>query len=97
MGVHSCCCRTGGGLLVSTQMQACALSEYAQPRVGDAHVPSTTNEEPAMLKYVPYLVAAVFAFGSVNAIAQEKGKKPTAEECKKDPKMAGCEKKEEKK
>ena len=51
-----------------------------------------------MLKYVPYLVAAVFAFGSVSAIAQEKGtKKPTAEECKKDPKMAGCEKKEEKK
>ena len=28
---------------------------------------------------------------------REGAKKPTAEECKKDPKMAGCEKKEEKK
>jgi hypothetical protein len=40
------------------------------------------------------LVAAMFAFGSIGAIAQDKKdapKKPTAEECKKDPKMAGCE------
>ena len=50
-----------------------------------------------MLKYVPFLVAAVFAFGSVNAIAQDKAKKPTAEECKKDPKLAGCDQKKEEK
>lgn len=51
-----------------------------------------------MKKSVPFLVAAVFALGSVSALASkhmasEKGdKKPSAEECKKDPKMAGCEK-----
>ena len=53
-----------------------------------------------MRKAAALLVAAMFAFGSVSAIAQEKkaAKKPTAEECKKDPKMAGCEaKKDEKK
>ena len=49
-----------------------------------------------MKKSVPFLVAAVFAFGSVGAfaakhMASEKGGKPSAEECKKDPKMAGCE------
>ena len=54
-----------------------------------------------MKKLLSVLVAALFAVGSVNAfaakhMAAEKGakddaKKPTAEECKKDPKMKGCE------
>jgi len=56
-----------------------------------------------MQKSLAYLVAAMFAFGSVNALAakhmaaEKDAKKPTAEECKKDPKMAGCEKKDMKK
>ena len=57
-----------------------------------------------MQKLLALFVAAMFAFGSVSAIAakhagaEKDAKKPTAEECKKDPKMAGCEaKKEEKK
>ena len=56
-----------------------------------------------MQKSVAYLVAVFFAFASVNALAakhmgaEKDAKKPTAEECKKDPKMAGCEKKEMKK
>jgi hypothetical protein len=55
-----------------------------------------------MKKSVPFLVAAMFAFGSVSALAakhmagEKDAKKPTAEECKKDPKMAGCEKKDKK-
>jgi hypothetical protein len=45
-----------------------------------------------MNKLIAMLLAAVFAGVSFNAIAQDKPKtKPTAEECKKDPKMAGCE------
>ncbi|MNC91591.1 hypothetical protein D3C83_78830 [compost metagenome] len=53
-----------------------------------------------MNKFLSLLVAALFAVASVNALAAkhmaaEKGakadKKPTAEECKKDPKMKGCE------
>lgn len=52
-----------------------------------------------MTKAAALLVAAMFAFGSVNAIAQDKKgdmtKKPSAEECKKDPKMKGCEAKDE--
>ena len=56
-----------------------------------------------MQKSVAYLVALLFAFGSVNALAakhmgaEKDAKKPTAEECKKDPKMAGCEQKKEEK
>ena len=58
-----------------------------------------------MQKSVAYLVALLFAVGSVNALAakhmgaEKDAKKPSAEECKKDPKLAGCEaaKKEEKK
>lgn len=56
-----------------------------------------------MQKSVAYLVALLFAVGSVNALAakhmgaEKDAKKPTAEECKKDPKMAGCEKKDAKK
>jgi len=44
-----------------------------------------------MKKSVAYLLAAMFAFGAVGATFAA-DKKPTAEECKKDPKMAGCEK-----
>lgn len=46
-----------------------------------------------------YLLAAVFAFSTASAFAakhmasEKDGKKPTAAECKKDPKMKGCEKK----
>lgn len=54
-----------------------------------------------MTKLLSMIVAAMFAAVSVNAIAashagakgdkMEKAKKPSAEECKKDPKMKGCE------
>jgi hypothetical protein len=49
-----------------------------------------------------YLVAALFAASTATAFAAkhmeaEKGKKPTAEECKKDPKMKGCEAADKKK
>ena len=61
-----------------------------------------------MKKSLAYLVVAMFALGSStafaakHAMAEKDAKKPSAEECKKDPKMAGCEakkdaKKEEKK
>ncbi|HSD41806.1 MAG TPA: hypothetical protein VLD36_08055 [Burkholderiales bacterium] len=42
-----------------------------------------------MKKLVALVFAAMFATVSFQAVAQ--AKKPTAEECKKDPKMAGCE------
>jgi hypothetical protein len=42
-----------------------------------------------MQKLVAVIFAAMFAAVSFQAIAQ--AKKPTADECKKDPKMAGCE------
>ena len=46
-----------------------------------------------MKKSVAYLLAAMFAFGAVGpVVAATTDKKPTAAECKKDPKMAGCEK-----
>jgi len=44
-----------------------------------------------MKKSVAYLLAAMFAFGAVGSVVAA-DKAPTAEECKKDPKMAGCEK-----
>ncbi len=49
-----------------------------------------------MTKLLSMIVAATFAVASLSAMAQDKGKKadakkPTAEECKKDPKMKGCE------
>jgi hypothetical protein len=52
-------------------------------------------EELTMKKSVPVLVAAMLVFGSANALAgkhmaSEKSGKPTAEECKKNPKMEGC-------
>jgi hypothetical protein len=54
-----------------------------------------------MQKSVAYLVALLFAVGSVNALAakhmgaEKDAKKPSAEECKKDPKKKDAMKKEE--
>jgi hypothetical protein len=42
-----------------------------------------------MTKLIAVILAATFAAVSFQAVAQDK--KPTAEECKKDPKMKGCE------
>ena len=42
-----------------------------------------------MKKLIAVLFAAMFAAVSFQAVAQ--AKKPTAEECKADPKLAGCE------
>jgi hypothetical protein len=44
-----------------------------------------------MRKLVALILATTFAAVSFQAVAQDKPKKPTAEECKKDPKKAGCE------
>jgi hypothetical protein len=45
-----------------------------------------------MRKLVALLLAATFATVSFQAVAQQdQKKKPSAEECKKDPKKAGCE------
>jgi hypothetical protein len=44
-----------------------------------------------MKKLIAILLAATFAAVSFQAVAQDKPKKPSAEECKKDPKMKGCE------
>jgi hypothetical protein len=44
-----------------------------------------------MKNLIAILLAAMFAAVSFQAVAQDKPK-PTAEQCKKDPKMAGCEK-----
>ena len=48
-----------------------------------------------MRKLIAILLAAMFVGVSVSAIAageKKAEKKPTAEECKKNPKMKGCEK-----
>lgn len=56
-----------------------------------------------MTKTTTYLVAALFAASTVSAFAgkhmasEKDGKKPTAEECKKDPKIKGCEETSKKK
>jgi hypothetical protein len=42
-----------------------------------------------MNKLIAVLFAAMFAAVSFQVVAQDK--KPTAEQCKKDPKMKGCE------
>ncbi len=42
-----------------------------------------------MNKLIAIVLSAMFASVSLQAVAQDK--KPTAEECKKDPKMKGCE------
>ena len=43
------------------------------------------------------IAAMTVAFALTSYMAAADDKKPTAEQCKKDPKMKGCEKKEEKK
>lgn len=53
--------------------------------------------EARLKKTTTYLVAALFAVSTAGAFAakhmasEKDGAKPTAEECKKDPKMKGCE------
>ncbi len=42
-----------------------------------------------MNKLIAIVLSAMFATVSFQVVAQDK--KPTAEECKKDPKMKGCE------
>jgi len=51
-----------------------------------------------LTKITTYLLATLFAASTVSAFAgkhmaseKDPSKKPTAEECKKDPKMKGCE------
>ena len=45
-----------------------------------------------MTKLLSIIIAATFAATSMSVMAQAKdAKKPSAEECKKDPKMKGCE------
>ena len=44
-----------------------------------------------MKKLIAVMFAAMFAAVSFQAVAQDKDKKPTADQCKKDPKMKGCE------
>ncbi len=45
-----------------------------------------------MNKLIAVMFAAMFAAVSFQAVAQDKNaKKPTADQCKKDPKMKGCE------
>jgi len=44
-----------------------------------------------MRKLAALILAATFAAVSFQAVAQDKDKKPTADQCKKDPKMKGCE------
>jgi len=46
-----------------------------------------------MKQLIAIILAAMFAAVSFQAVAQDKpkDKKPSAEECKKDPKMKGCE------
>ena len=46
-----------------------------------------------MKQLIAIILAATFAAVSFQAVAQDKpkDKKPSAEECKKDPKMKGCE------
>ena len=52
--------------------------------------PITTNldQEKAMTKLLSMIIAATFAAASLTVMAADK--KPTAAECKKDPKMKGC-------
>jgi hypothetical protein len=47
-----------------------------------------------MKKLLAVLIAGLFAFAGAAVAAEKKAepaKKPTAEECKKNPKLAGCE------
>ena len=51
--------------------------------------PDPLPRRKPMTKLIAVILAATFAAVSFQAVAQDK--KPTAEECKKDPKMKGCE------
>ncbi len=44
-----------------------------------------------MKQLIAIVLAATFAAVSFQAMAQAKDKKPSAEECKKNPKLKGCE------
>jgi len=44
-----------------------------------------------MTKLLSIVIAATFAAASLSVSVQAADKKPTAEQCKKDPKMKGCE------
>lgn len=44
-----------------------------------------------MKQLIAVVLAAMCAVASFQSVAQDKMKKPTAEECKKDPNMKGCE------
>jgi hypothetical protein len=61
---------------------------FARPAAG---LKTQKLKEEIMKKVVALVLAAAFAAVSFQAIAQTKDKKPTAEQCKKDPKMKGCE------
>jgi hypothetical protein len=54
--------------------------------------PNPKLKEEIMRKLVALVLAATFAAVSFQVVAQDKkAAKPTAEQCKKDPKMKGCE------
>jgi hypothetical protein len=44
-----------------------------------------------MKQLIAVVLAAMCAVASFQSVAQDKAKKPSAEECKKDPNMKGCE------
>jgi len=46
-----------------------------------------------MKQLIAIVLAAMFAAASFQVVAQQKDTKPTKEQCAKDPKMKGCEKK----
>jgi hypothetical protein len=72
-----------------------------EPAIRPGHVPASGElsqsnqpfQEDHMKKLVAALIAASFAFtgAAFAAEAKKEEKKPTAEQCKKDPKMKGCE------
>jgi hypothetical protein len=73
---------------LSTRAGARALlAVTAKP--GHFTQPDDVTERNLMNKLIAVLFAAMFAAVSFQAVAQDK--KPTAEQCKKDPKMKGCE------
>jgi hypothetical protein len=64
------------------------IAEPADSSISLLTVPGTIE----MKKILAALIAAAFATGVAYAAdAKKEEKKPTAEECKKDPKMKGCE------
>jgi len=51
------------------------------------------EEGKPMKQLIAIVLAAMFAAASFQVVAQQKDTKPTKEQCAKDPKMKGCEKK----